>query len=363
VEKVSVLISGKDTAYNEALAAALSEYEKNYFVTCASPERLLVEAAELSDKYDVFLLDKEPAAIKLGDTPKLIIMQEEETPNRRNEAGHLGIFKYRGVKHIAGAIYREYKGKSSPYNEGEEVSKAYIPSAEGNFKSITIVGDADEETCMGAGSLISRSLAMMGKKVLFFDLQEFPARSGFSEERTGERSWDDFIYCCIYGKTDDMLREPSKFCGVDASGVCYFSGKKGKNPFRSLDEDEVSMFYEGLREKCCMDFGLGIISDVGRWLSMTCLRESDLVVVLSDGSENDRERCEEIIQKLTDEEGFKGKTMTICLGAKWDMGEFCDFSVEYNDDVRAAEFRDLLQMRAWKDISRVAGYIADGCFV
>lgn len=362
MDKVSVLISGKDTAYNESLAAALSEQEKNFFVTCVSPERLYAEMDNLTAKYDVFLLEKEGIRLTGADRPKIIILQDEETTYRRNEAGHMVIFKYRGVKTLAGAIYREFKGQTGQDLYVGEVSRAYIPSDAGSFRNITIVGDADEELCIGAGSLISRGLALMGKRVLFFDLQEFQARTGFTEARTGERSWDDFIYCCIYGKTDDMLRTPADFCTVDDSGVCYFPGKKGKNPFRSLEEDEIHMFYEGLREKCHMDFGVGVISDVSRWLSMTCLAESDLVIILSEGSENDRERCGEIRRKLTEREDFKGKVMTLSLGAKWDMGEFCDFSVEYNDDVRAAGLKELTEMRAWKDITRVAGFIGDGCF-
>ena len=361
MDKVSVLISGDDSEYNESLAAALSEQEKNFFVTCVSPERLTAEADRMSKSFDIFLLERETLLPPGFAGPKIIILGSEDVNFGVNEEGHRVIFKYRGVKALASAIYREYRGRSYAEAVSEEDKSDYRYMA-GSFRNITVAGDCDEELCAGAAVLISKGLALMGKKVLYFDLQEYRCEACLNEKRIGERSWDDFIYCCIYGKTDDMVRSPGHYSSADESDVCYFTCRKGKNPFRSLEEDEIHLFYEGLREKCKMDFGVGVISEVDRWRSMDCLAESDLVIILSDGGEKDRERCERIKRVLAGREDFRGKTITLSLGPRWDMGEYCDFSVEYNEDAGKLDLKSLMETRTWKDITRVAGFIGDRCF-
>ena len=361
VDKVSVLISGEDSEYNESLAAALSEQEKNFFVTCVSPERLKTEADRLAQKFDIFLVESESTLPQDVVGPKIMLLGNEESNFSVNEAGHRVIFKYRGVKALATAIYREFKGRSYAEEVREENEGDYRFSSTG-FRNITVVGDSDEDQSTGAAVLISKGLALMGKKVLFFDLQEYRPDFCLTEKRIGERSWDDFIYCCIYGKTDDMVRSPASYSSADESEVCYFTCRKGKNPFRSLEEDEIHLFYEGLREKCCMDFGIGVLSEVERWRSMSCLAESDLVIILSDGGEKDRERCERIKRILAEREDFGGKIITLSLGPRWDMGEYCDFSVEYNEDAGRLDLKSLMETRTWKDITRIAGFIGDRCF-
>ena len=348
--EISVLISGKDREYNQALAAAMQTDQRDFVPVCVSPRRLEEGGVNLMNQYDAVLLEDVIAEHLEGVKAKVLLLQNLRFPEERDEWGYRCLFKYQKWIRLAEAVAAEVGGDK----------RKKIPCGQAK-----IIGFADltgNGNSAWAAEMTAKALSMKKKKVLFCNLEEFPGARRFHAEAEGVRSWDDFIYCCVYGKTVDMLSRPEAFSSVEESGVLYFPQKRGRNPFSGLEQDEVELFFAALRERLSGDFSVTVLPGEDSPQFFSAAEAAELLVMVTDGNHAGEEQKERIMKNLREHRGFRGKTVTLGIGGRRDRSSKCDFAVSVSENQKGLSLEEFRDTETWKAIEGFAGYINDGCF-
>lgn len=359
MEKISVLISGYDEAYNRALAVAISESEKNMLVTCMAPEKLDDITEELSEKFDIMLIGEELAKIKGVQPVKTLILCSSKMSEARDSSERRNIFKYQNIKTIAAEIYNEYAGigfeKKNPGKNELRRGKN-----KGSVKIIGIAGGIDNSSIGYFSLMMARALSVSGKRTIYFNMSEFD-EPAIVTSKVGIRTWDDFIYCSIYGKNGNVLTSPETFSSQDESGFLYFGRSKSRNTFSGLYPEEIYEFYAALKKNLNQDYAVAFMPDCGGKYFYENLKECDFALIVNDGSKTGIDSGSRIIKELRKVDSFKGRVITVCFGGKWDTGKKSDFSIPFSEDLFGVKFKQLTETETWRELSRTARFIGDGC--
>lgn len=359
MNRISVLISGSDTYYNRTLAIALSETDKDMTVSCISEKGLDAEEERLVREHDIIILENGLKLKNNSKYAKCIVLCENKTETERDLPGNRVLFKYQNVRNIASAIREEADNTTGGYRPGNKNDSGKEHKV--NMNIIGITGTFDEYLGLETARILSAAFAGSGKRTLFLDLREH-LNAGIKCEHRGIRSWDDFIYCCIYGRHDDIWTCPEKYASADISGFMFFDSEEGRNPFMSLEENEVNVFFRNLRENMQMDYAVVFIPVSGTKHYMDSLENMELLITVDDGSAGSRKGNRRIVNNLSEEENFRGRIVSLCCGEKRESETQSDFYVCAGVDFENKTYQEKLNCDTWKDIMRLVEFIGEECF-
>ncbi|MDO4482663.1 MAG: hypothetical protein Q4C14_08110 [Bacillota bacterium] len=356
MDRISVLISGMDSLYNEMLAAALMREGRNFSVSCASAEILIDDRDNRLNEFDVILADNLPSG---PDREKFnVVLMSEKAEKRRDSGGGLRrLYKYQSVKSIVSEIL-EASGK---YNDGSRSgTEADLNSYEGG--GIRIIGVSSASYGEGCGvfaRILAGCLSVSCGKTVLLDMSEgLCAYEGVYKKREGCRTWDDFIYCCTYGKTGDIFEKPEVYASESEYGFLFFPNKgKNSNPFKDLDSDEIRKFYSSLRLKLNMEFVVNLLPEKGRPGFHDNAGYQD-VIVLADEHNFAEEIYNHSANNVHGVQGtFNGRILKVCLAENRRQLSEKGFYVSLSGISAESDFEELAGSQTWEDVMKVAGYI------
>lgn len=350
MRKISILIASYDEMYNEALAAAFMDINKNISVTAVPFEDLKHKNSVKLEDYDAILIEEVPKGSEVFRDRIMFFSEKKE-----GGAHHKGkVYKYQNSKNIFDLVYEttikdSYKAESSSLNKYEK------DAAVRKALSVGIVCLGESEACCSLGMTMAKALAYSGRKTLYFDFSEFQRDESMIIKKEGNRSWDDLIYCCVYGKNENLLLHPEDHASVEDSGLMFFKNSKGRNPFCDLNEEETDKMWRILKERLKADIYLCSMNYDNVQKIMKAVGYFNIIII--SGGERDINACEDLKKKLTINESFFGEILTVYCGAKQKNDECFDFSVFSDEDVSVSGTEPFVYNNIGKDILRISSYI------
>lgn len=354
MDKISVLISGRDSFYNEMLAMALVRENRSISVSCAAPEMLLPDRGNRLAGFDVILAEKIPAGFDTGKYN--IILLSERAENRGRSKGEiLRIYKYQSVKSIASEILTA----SGIYGtENRDLYDEMLPEENRRIRLIGISGASATEMYSLFGRVLAEYLAFSGRKTVLLDMRDYKDKESLHEKTEGSRTWDDFIYCCAYGKTGDIFERPELYASLDESGLLLFSNRgKESNPFGALDAKEIRQFYSSVRYKLRSEYVVNILPENGSPGFYDNAGYQDIMILVNDRNSAEEKQSRFVRERLEGIRGFRGRTLNVCLGDRLSRMPESDFYVSLSGSAADMDFEELVSSQTWADVTKVAEYI------
>lgn len=342
--KKSVLISGKDFEFNSIMAEHLNAENSDFHAVVFSDKQLKRQRKYLADRFDVFLLDVDMALQYEELKDRTIYMTDSISHENSRDMDGRKIFKYQSIKEISVKIrscinHRIEEKKESYFTSGRTVSNKTEQT-----RMVCVLGD-DDRMCEIMAVLMARVFSMAGYDTACMDMRKLYGCPEVNQAVKGSRSWKDFIYGSLYGRTGNVLAEAKTYASQDEWGVLYFEGEKGRNPVHELEESEKELFFSRIRDSLNVEYAVCMVSDAAEFRDFF-----EFVILINNG-----EVRSDKVPVLTGID--KRKIITVNTGIVRDMRKKDDFVLRCSDRILTMSMKETAATGAWKEMLKIAGYI------
>lgn len=287
--KIKLAILENDKIYLDRLVSAFNmRYADKLEIYSFTNQEVAIDAIS-QNKIDILLADEsfevEPTLLP-SKCALAYLVGSSDIETVRNE---VAISKFQKADLIYKQVLNLYSENSS------DIIGMHFDENE-NTKIIAFLSPAGGTGCSTAAAACALNFTKKGKKVLFLSFEKFGSSDiFFSGEGTSDFS--NVIYA-IKSKKGNMSLKLESTVKQDESGVYFYSGTKTALDMQELNSDEIKKLLADLKlfgsyDYIILDFDFSL--DEG---TLDILKDSNRIVLMSDGSSIANQKLERAIETL-----------------------------------------------------------------
>lgn len=288
--KIKLAILEKDKIYLERIVAAFNMRYADKLEIYSFTDLDVAINTIAQNKIDVLLADEnfEVDRNVLSDRCALAyLVNSIDIESVRNEAA---ISKFQKADLIYKQVLNLYSENSS------DITGIHFDENE-NTKIISFLSPAGGTGCTTAAVACACNFASKGKKTLFLSLETFGSSDVFFHGE-GANDFSDVIYA-IKSKKGNMSLKLESTVKQDESGVYYYSATKTALDMQELKAAEIKKLLADLKlfgayDYIILDFDFALDEE-----TLDVLKESNRIVLVSDGSAIANQKLERAIHTLS----------------------------------------------------------------
>ena len=341
-----MLLASSDPEYDRALSLWLRKKCPPFETDCLDPQRWFEETEESFDAYDRILLGGSLNHIHQGPGVRI--------------AGGFGDSRGKA---------EDETGWMDPYRPGEEVFRDLVsgltPDHEPLFRIRTIgflLTDSNP-SLIEAQDVILTGLNENGSRILRADLRDIPSNDSAAFRRDGGRTWDDFIYSCIYAQTPELLTDYERFAFSNTYGTYRYPQAPGPNPYRTLTDRELRRMYGRIREYCRADYFAATLPEGDSPVYPFTLNQMDLILVLYGEDADSCRRLDSVLYKLKEDTDPGKRILEICVSGRFADSDVPGLILHLEKGSESMPRSDRPSSRMPEDLTTITEFIDHECFI
>lgn len=316
---ISLLIVSDDREYGRVLGQAILHICTQILIQLMSKEEFFLmrrrsgrqrDGSCFVDTADLILWDGEEAESVYGG--RIVLLSEKpEMAVKKISEKRFCIYKYSTAQSVVSEIFEIYSvltGKRAAHIKGRSVRLLAFSSCSGGTGCTTLAMAAAQELCR-----------FRNQRVLYLSFEEVESTGEFMESPVGVKGAGVYLYHLFKPGSLRIAEETGEYPLMegyivrDSFGVEAFAPTAGRNPLKSLTEEEFTVFMASVIDSGRYD---AVVMDLGSGISKTelsCMEISEKVCFIS-GKSASREiqylqylicRCGEgIVEKLVKTENM-----------------------------------------------------------
>ena len=261
------------------------------------------------------------------------------------------------------------EGRTDPYRPAEEVFRDLIADPRKGFdtpfhvRTMGFLLTEEDPALTAAVNNIIAALAGMGQRIIQADLRDIPSNEPAVFRREGNRTWDDFLYSCIYAQSPDLLSDPDQYASRNSVDVLRFSMSPGPNPYLTLTDSELRIMFGRLREYCPVDYFAAFLPEPDSPVFGPTLAQMELILILYRESESERDPLTETIRRIKEDTDPAKRILEVCISDRSEERDVPGFLLHLEKGSDSVPWLDSISGMPPEDLSALTEFIQNGCFI